>query len=448
MGALALDVGFKGKGLIQALLIAGAHRLDEEVIGLIAVQQLVNQPRLQGQGGGIAARGSQPADVVVDVVIDTAGHQVALGLHGRGVLAPQHLQPAFGDLLLRRRHIVPQKSFRNGLEIPRLENVHVDRQFFQRVAEIIAVTAEALQGHAAIGVHDHSIGVTGQQVLALGIEIAHCHHRLAAGLERLQRHGDFLDPAESHVQQLIQFHDQRAHRGIVPGVVDGIDHVPQQHLVLGRGGLDQQGGQGIHLAALVHHRTHQVQQQRGLLRWRLFAAAHVDEIDQYQQQQEQDIGQRQPHPGDAIPDSGQYAPQARGFTHDSFSWSRWSRVDGPKFPGPPAHIQHGGDEQCHNRDRAGDGQGVARQREQALHQGDKVEQADKTQPDITAQAVAHHARQEQQQRQQLAQPQYPGKLVKPCIGHLLGQQQAPGQPGDPPGGRAGTAAAGGAAHRL
>ena len=85
------------------------------------------------------------------------------------------------------------------------------------------------------------------------------------------------------------------------------------------GGLGEQRLQRLHLRLLVDDRAGEIEQQRGLFRWRLGAATEINKIDQGNKQQEQDIRQRQPDPGNAVPYRRKKPAQARGFTHLSIS---------------------------------------------------------------------------------------------------------------------------------
>ncbi len=52
-GRMRAHIGFKHHGLEQPIVIAGTDQLHQPVIGLVAIQYLVDEARLQRQCGGV-----------------------------------------------------------------------------------------------------------------------------------------------------------------------------------------------------------------------------------------------------------------------------------------------------------------------------------------------------------------------------------------------------------
>ena len=104
------------------------------------------------------------------------------------------------------------------------------------------------------------VGETRQQKLVLGVEVAHRHHRLAGGLESLERNRNFLGLAETDIAQLVQFHHQRVDGRISRGKIDGVDDIPQQHFMALGGGLGEQRLQRLHLRLLVDDSAGEIEQ--------------------------------------------------------------------------------------------------------------------------------------------------------------------------------------------
>ena len=93
------------------------------------IEQLVHQAGLQCECGTIPTLLFEQFGKIVHIGIHTARGQFALGLHGSGVLTPQHLEPATGNQLLSGRHVVPQEGLGDGLELTGVEYMHVHRHF-------------------------------------------------------------------------------------------------------------------------------------------------------------------------------------------------------------------------------------------------------------------------------------------------------------------------------
>jgi len=117
--------------------------------------------------------------------------------------------------------------------------MHIHRQFLQCLAKIILVATKSLNGNTTHGVYNYRIGVTGQQVLTLGIEVPYGNHWLAAFLKRLQRRHYLLGFTYPNRVQMIQLHHQGVDIGVILCRLNRFNYIAEQYFTTGRRRLSQ-----------------------------------------------------------------------------------------------------------------------------------------------------------------------------------------------------------------
>ena len=255
---LTSQVSLKWHGLIDAVIITGTHHIHQVIVSLAARQQLIHQPSLPGQDRVVARHGTQVLGKAIDIVVNGTGRQFPVGFDGLGIAAPQIAEPLHGHFFFALRHVRANQRFHRRLELACAKHMHGDREFLQRLGEVVAISTVTFQPEAAHRMDNQLIGKAGQQVLILGEVVPHRDNRLSCSPECLQRGDNFLAAANANIHQVIQFHHQGVDAFVLGSQFNGIDNIPQQDLVIHGRGFAQQRLHRIHRALLVHNGAHGV----------------------------------------------------------------------------------------------------------------------------------------------------------------------------------------------
>ncbi len=302
LAALGILIRDGGQILFQAnpfpaVVVRFAHFLDDRLGHLVAGRQLIHQPVVEGVVGGVATGLAQQLEEAILARCHGVRFDFALLGYIGHIGLPQLIQPALVRLLALGGHLVAGIGLDEGFVGADLEHVRGDVELLQRRLEVGLVDAEPLDHHGAALVEQHVIGVGGQQVLALAVEVGHGDNRFAALLELVDGGSHLLQLGEAGALQPLRLYHQRLDAIVILGAANGPQQVGEEdlaRLLVAVVHLAQQLRGGIGRAALFHQYAVEVEGQSafdGRLR-SLFLANAVDD-DQHQCEKQQ-IDQHQP----------------------------------------------------------------------------------------------------------------------------------------------------------
>ena len=303
------------------MVIALAHFLDHRLGHLVAGRQLVHQTVVEGVVGGVAAGLAQQLEEAILARCHGVRFDFALLGHVGHIGLPQLIQPALVRLLALGGHLVAGIGLDEGFVGADLEHVRGDVELLQCRLVVGLVDAEPLDDHGAALVEQHVIGVGGQQILALSVEVGHGDDRLAALLECIDGARHLLQFGEAGALQPLGLDHQRLDAIVILGAFDGPQQIGEDDLagqLITVVHLAQQLHGGIGLRALFHQHAGEIEGEGPFDggAGRLFLADAEDDDQDHDEKQQID----QHQPGEI-----EQAPQAAKQPTQTFE-NRHSRV--------------------------------------------------------------------------------------------------------------------------